>query len=96
MIKTGVTWSSPAQRATFMCLPVWWLTNFFEICYEDQTKNKKFFYSYDGEGLRYEIQEFMSIIVNGRKSSYLLRRRKSIAIGRIIKAFKKKACLTDI
>lgn len=74
----------------------WWLTNFFEICYEDQTKNKKFFYSYDGEGLRYEIQEFMSIIVNGRKSSYMLRRRKSIAIGRIIKAFNKKACLTDI
>lgn len=30
----------------------WWLTDFFEIRYEDQTKNKKYFYSYDGEGLR--------------------------------------------
>lgn len=31
----------------------WWLTDYFEIRYEDQTKNKKFFYSYDGDGLRY-------------------------------------------
>ena len=32
----------------------WWLTSYFEVRYEDQSKNKKFFYSYDGEGLRYE------------------------------------------
>lgn len=36
----------------------WWLTDYFEIRFEDQTKNKKFFYSYDGDGLRYEIQDF--------------------------------------
>lgn len=65
----------------------WWLTDFFEVRYEDQTKNKKFFYSYDGDGLRYEIQEFMSMIVNGRRSSYKLRRRESIVIARIIEMF---------
>ena len=62
----------------------WWLTDFFEVRYEDQTKNKKYFYSYDGEGLRYEIQEFISMIVNGRRSCYKLRRRESIAIADII------------
>lgn len=62
----------------------WWLTDFFEVRYEDQTKNKKFFYSYDGEGLRYEIQEFLSMIVNNRRSCYKLRRRESIAIADII------------
>ncbi len=67
----------------------WWLTDFFEVRYEDQTKNKKFFYSYDGEGLRYELQEFMSMIVNGRKSSYKLRRRESIAICSIIEKYRK-------
>ena len=72
----------------------WWLTDFFEVRYEDQTKNKKFFYSYDGEGLRYEIQEFMSMIVNGRKSSYKLRRRDSIAIAGIIERFNSKQGLT--
>ncbi len=74
----------------------WWLTDFFEIRYEDQTKNKKFFYSYDGEGLRYEIQEFMSMIVNGRKSSYKIRRKESIAIARIIEAFNNRDCVTEI
>jgi hypothetical protein len=68
----------------------WWLTSFFEVRYEDQTENKKYFYSYDGDGLRYEIQEFISMIVNGRKSSYKLRRRESCAIARIIEKFGNK------
>ena len=62
----------------------WWLTDFFEVRYEDSTKNKKFFYSYDGDGLRYEIQEFMSMIINGRKSSYKLRCAESVKIAEII------------
>lgn len=68
----------------------WWLTSFFEVRYEDQTKNRKYFYSYDGEGLRYEIQEFMSMIVNHRKNSYKLRRKESIAIAEIIEMFNKR------
>ena len=62
----------------------WWLTSYFEVRYEDQTKNKKYFYSYDGEGLRYEIQEWLSMIVNERRSCYKLRRRESVAIAEII------------
>ena len=68
----------------------WWLTSFFEVRYEDQTKNKKYFYSYDGDGLRYEIQEFISMIVNHRRSSYKLRRRESLAIADIIDKFNNK------
>ena len=72
----------------------WWLTDYFEIRYEDQTKNKKFFYSYDGDGLRYEIQEFVSMIVNKRRSCYKLRRRESIAIAEIIEKYNKKEDVT--
>lgn len=72
----------------------WWLTDYFEIRYEDQTKNKKYFYSYDGEGLRYEIQEFISMIVNKRMSSYKLRRRESILIAEIIEKYNNKENLT--
>jgi predicted dehydrogenase len=54
----------------------WWLTDFFEVRYENQTLNKKYFYSYDGDGLRYELQEFASMIFNHRLSSYNLRRRE--------------------
>lgn len=74
----------------------WWLTSFFEIRYEDQTKNNKFFYSYDGDGIRYEIQEFVSMIVNHRRSSYKLRRRESVTIAEIIEKFNKKDNYTEI
>lgn len=74
----------------------WWLTDYFEIRYEDQRKNKKYFYSYDGDGLRYEIQEFMSMIVNHRKSSYKLRRKESVVIAEIIEKFNKKKDYKEI
>ena len=74
----------------------WWLTDFFEVRYEDQTKNKKYFYSYDGEGLRYEIQEWISMIVNHRRSCYKLRRRESIAIAEIIEKYRNHENVTEI
>ena len=70
------------------------MTDYFEIRYEDQTKNKKYFYSYDGEGLRYEVQEFISMIVNNRRSCYKLRRRESIAIANIIEMYNHKENVT--
>lgn len=74
----------------------WWLTSYFEVRYEDQTKNKKYFYSYDGEGLRYEIQEFLSMIVNDRRSCYKLRRRESVAIADIIEKYRNGENVTEI
>ncbi len=74
----------------------WWLTDYFEVRYEDQTRNKKFFYSYDGEGLRYEIQEFLSMIVNNRRSCYKLGRRESEAIAEIIGMYNNGENVTEI
>lgn len=74
----------------------WWLTSFFEVRYEDQTLNKKYFYSYDGEGLRYEIQEWLSMIVNNRRSCYKLRRRESVAIAEIIEKYRNHENVTEI
>ena len=65
----------------------WWKTDYFELCYEDRNQNKKFFYKWDGEGLRYEIQEWMSCIVNGRKSSARLRHSESIAMAGVMQQF---------
>ena len=31
----------------------WWITDYFEIRYEDAAKNKRYFYQLDGEGIRY-------------------------------------------
>ena len=41
----------------------WWKTDYFEIRYEDQNQNKKYFYPYAGEGLRYEIKDFVTAVL---------------------------------
>lgn len=65
----------------------WWLTDYFEFRYEDQNENKKFFYKWDGFGLRYEIQEFVSSILNHRFSNSRLRRRESIQMATVMQQF---------
>jgi len=65
----------------------WWKTDYFEFRYEDQNQNKKFFYKWDGDGLRYEIQEFISCIINKRYSTARLRRRESVAMARVMQDF---------
>ena len=74
----------------------WWLTDYFEVRYEDRTKNKKYFYSYDGEGLRYEIQEFISMIINKRRGSYKMKKEESILIADIIEQYHNGNNLTII
>ena len=65
----------------------WWKTDYFELRYEDQNENKKYFYKWDGYGLRYEIQEFVSCILNHRYSSARLRRRESIQMAAVMQQF---------
>ncbi len=65
----------------------WWKTDYFELRYEDQNNNKKFFYKWDGAGLRYEIQEFIRCIVNKRFSSARLQKKESVAMAKIMNQF---------
>lgn len=74
----------------------WWKTDYFELRYEDQNKNQKFFYKWDGEGLRYEIQEFISCIVNKRFSTARLRRRESVCMAEVMQAFTERKNFFEI
>ena len=74
----------------------WWKTDYFELRYEDQNENKKYFYKWDGYGLRYEIQEFISCVLNHRYSSARLRRRESIQMAAVMGAFVNKENLMQI
>ncbi len=74
----------------------WWKTDYFELRYEDQNQNKKFFYKWDGAGLRYEIQEFISCIINKRFSTSRLRRRESIFMAQVMEDFMKQKNLYHI
>ena len=62
----------------------WWLTEYFEARFEDQSRNKKYFYKFDGDGLRYELAEFAGMIRRGGLESYKLRTAESVAIAAII------------
>lgn len=47
----------------------WWKTDYFEVRYENQEDNRKFFYQLDGEGIRYEIVAFAKAVESGRNIS---------------------------
>lgn len=42
----------------------WWKTDYFELRFEDQNQNKKFFHTFAGDGLRYEIKDFVTAILS--------------------------------
>lgn len=60
---------------------------FFEVRYEDLNKNRKYFYPYEGEGLRYEIKEFVSCIMNPNKTSFKLTREEVQSIIKVQELF---------
>lgn len=74
----------------------WWKTDYFELRYEDQNQNKKFFYKWDETGLRYEIQEFVSCILNHRMSTSRLRRKESICMAKVMQQFADRKNLMEI
>lgn len=74
----------------------WWKTDYFELRYEDQNKNKKFFYQWEGAGLRYEIQEFMSCIVNKRFSTARLERSETIGMASVMEQFSERINFMEI
>ncbi len=56
----------------YMYVPApWWKTDYFEVRYENQTENKRYFYQLDGEGIRYELVAFMRAISHNQKNEYV-------------------------
>lgn len=74
----------------------WWKTDYFELRYEDQNKNKKFFYKWEGDGLRYEIQEFISCIYNHRYNTARLKHKESIAMADLMEQFTNRINFKEI
>lgn len=67
----------------------WWKTEYFEIRYENQNENKKYFYQLDGEGIRYEILAFARAVEN-KKRGYYLKDDISLNIATVIERFSKR------
>lgn len=49
----------------------WWKTDYFELRFENQSENKRYFYQLDGEGIRYELVSFAKAIQNKNKLSII-------------------------
>lgn len=68
----------------------WWKTKYFEVHYEDPGKVEKFSDRFLGEGLRYEISDFLSMINGSSKNEFKLTRGESMAIAGIMETFLKE------
>ncbi len=49
----------------------WWKTDYFEVRYENSKNNRRYFYQLEGEGIRYELVEFIKSINSKQKNSYI-------------------------
>lgn len=66
LAKTGLAVKSEGQlviagtKGYILAPSPWWLTRYFEVRYEDPNKIEKYYFTYEGQGLRYEIREFVN------------------------------------
>lgn len=73
----------------------WWKTEYFEIRYENQSNNKRYFYQLDGEGIRYELVSFLKAIETLQNYNYITP-SESLAIVNIIEDFYQGKDFTSI
>lgn len=67
----------------------WWKTEYFEVRFEDLNNTQKVFTKFDGDGLRYELAEFLKSI-NTKTKTYKFTDEESIFITKIIQKYKAK------
>lgn len=73
----------------------WWKTDYFEVRYENQEENKRFFYQLDGEGIRYEIVAFAKAVESGKNMSYVSE-EVSEAIAGVVGDFNERKGMVEI
>lgn len=64
----------------------WWKTDYFEVRFEDPARNRRFFYQLDGEGIRYEVVNFLKAVETGRSGKYVSA-EIAMATARLLKDF---------
>ena len=64
----------------------WWKTDYFEVRFENQENNRRYFYQLDGEGIRYELVAFINSI-KAKKASEYVERHVSREIVKVIEDY---------
>lgn len=65
----------------------WWKTTSFEVRYEDQSQNEKYFSKFLKDGLRYEVGDFVSAINGFGEKHFKLTKGESITMAGIMEKF---------
>lgn len=93
--KTGVSVKSEGQlviagtKGYILAESPWWLTKKFEVRYEDASRIETYEPTFQGDGFRYEISEFVSKINGYGKNGYKLTAEEAIAMAEVTEAFMK-------
>ena len=69
----------------------WWKTTYFEVHYENPGEVEKYSERFLGDGLRYEISDFLSRITGNSSSEFKLTRGETVALARIMEVFMEAA-----
>ena len=65
----------------------WWLTQYFEVRYEDPMRRERYFSNFLGEGLRYEISDFAYRIQGHQGRAFKFTAEESVAIAGVMEEF---------
>ncbi len=91
--KTGVAVKSEGQliiagtKGYILAESPWWLTRHFEVRYENPFIKEEYSAEFLGDGLRYEISEFVSLIHDGKRKSSRFTEEESIAMSGVVEKF---------
>ena len=100
--KSGVGVKSEGQlliagtRGYILAESPWWLTQSFEVRYEDPNKKEKYFVKFLGQGLRYEISDFAYMINGHEGRSYKFTEEESVAMAGVMEEFLKQRGLQNV
>ncbi len=65
----------------------WWKTTYFEVHYENPGEVEKYSERFLGDGLRYEISDFLSMINGNGNNEFKLTRGESVALAGMMERF---------
>lgn len=65
----------------------WWKTTYFEVHDEDASKVDRYSETFLGDGLRYELSDFLAMINHNEKASFKLTRKESVTLAEIMEKF---------
>ena len=68
----------------------WWLTKKFFVRFEDPNKQLEYNYEFEGDGLRYEISEFIACVNRQESESSLLSHEEMKQINSVISEFNER------